>query len=46
MRLERVLGPSAGYWLNLQHMVDLYDAAHSPAAAEIKKLKPLKAKAA
>jgi plasmid maintenance system antidote protein VapI len=46
MRLERVLGPSVGYWLNLQHVVDLYDGAHSPAAAEIKMLKPLKVKAA
>jgi addiction module HigA family antidote len=41
LRLERVLGPSAGFWLNLQHIVDLYDAAHSEAAKTIKKLKPI-----
>jgi len=40
-RLERVLGPSAQFWLNLQMIVDLYDAAHSPARAEIRRLKQL-----
>jgi plasmid maintenance system antidote protein VapI len=32
MRLERVLGPSAGFWLNAQYAVDLYDAMRSPVA--------------
>jgi plasmid maintenance system antidote protein VapI len=30
MRPERVLGPSAGFWLNAQYAVNLYDAMHSP----------------
>jgi addiction module HigA family antidote len=42
LRLERVLGPSAGFWLNLQHIVDLYDATHSENMRAIKKLKPIK----
>jgi antitoxin HigA-1 len=42
LRLERVLGPSAGFWLNMQQIVDLYDALHSERAGEIKKLKRLK----
>lgn len=46
LRLERVLGPSAAFWLNLQQMVDVYDALHSDAAKTIKKLKPLKQAAA
>jgi addiction module HigA family antidote len=41
LRLERVLGPTAGFWLNAQYAVDLYDAMHSPAAKTIAKLKPL-----
>ncbi len=41
MRLERVLGPSAGFWLNAQHAVDLYDATHSPVAKTIAQLEPL-----
>ncbi len=42
MRLERVLGPSAGFWLNAQYAVDLYDAMHSPVAKIISRLKPLR----
>ena len=42
MRLERVLGPSAGFWLNAQHAVELYDAMHSPVAKIISRLKPLR----
>ena|SRR6266404_1182789 len=42
MRLERVLGPSTQFWMRLQLAVDLYDAKHSSAAAEINKLKPLR----
>ncbi len=41
MRLERVLGPSAQSWLNMQTLVDLYAAAHSDEAKAIKRLKPL-----
>jgi len=44
MRLDRVLGPSAGLWLNAQYAVDLYDAMHSPVAQIILRLKPLREK--
>jgi addiction module HigA family antidote len=39
MRFERALGMDAQFWLNLQTIVDLYDAQHSPAAKEIAKIK-------
>lgn len=29
LRLEKVLGPSAQFWLNLQQSVELWDALHS-----------------
>ena len=41
MRLERVLGPTDTFWLNLQAIVDVFDARHSDIAREIKKLKRL-----
>jgi len=46
LRFEYALGPSAGFWLNLQLMVDLYDATHSDAAKTIRKLKPIRKAAA
>lgn len=42
LRLERATGMSAAFWLNLQQIVDLYDAMHSPAASDIRKIRPLK----
>lgn len=42
LRLERLLGVEAQFWLNLQLAWDLYHAAHSPAAREIQQIKPLK----
>lgn len=39
LRLERVFGIEAQFWLNLQLAWDLYHAQHSPAAAEIGKIK-------
>ena len=45
LRLARVLNTSAGYWLNLQQNVDLYDAVHSPSAKLIARLRPLVMKA-
>ena len=42
LRLSKVTGTTPGFWLNLQQMVDLYDAIHSPAAKKIDKLKPIK----
>ena len=41
LRLERVLGTSAGSWLNMQLILDLYDAQHSGGAKDYLQLKPL-----
>jgi addiction module HigA family antidote len=41
LRLARVVGMSAGFWLGLQMDWDLWHALHGPAAAEISKLRPL-----
>lgn len=41
LRLERLLGMEAQFWLNLQLAWDLYQARQSPAAAEIQKIEPL-----
>jgi addiction module HigA family antidote len=38
IRLGHALGTSAGYWLNLQTAVTLYDALHSKVAKEVKAL--------
>lgn len=43
LRLEKVLGPSAGFWLNLQRSVDLWDAMHSDVVNKIKHLRILSA---
>ena len=43
LRLERLLGMEAQFWLNLQLAWDLYHVAHSPAAKEIKKIRRLPA---
>ncbi len=36
LRLERLLGMEAQFWLNLQVAWDLYQAQHSPAAKRIR----------
>jgi len=41
LRLERLLGMEAQFWLNLQLAWDLYHAIHSPAAQEIQKIQRL-----
>lgn len=41
LRLERVLGMSAGFWLGLQLDWDLWHALTGPAIEEIAKLEPL-----
>ena len=41
LRLARVLGMSADFWLGLQQDWDLWHAAHSKEAAEIDQLVPL-----
>ncbi|MCB0064554.1 MAG: HigA family addiction module antidote protein [Caldilineaceae bacterium] len=43
LRLERLFGMEAQFWLNLQLVWDLYHAMHSPAAAEIQKIERLPA---
>lgn len=43
LRLEKLLGMEAQFWLNLQLVWDLYHAKHSQAAAEIKKITRLPA---
>ena len=42
LRLERVLGMSAGFWLGLQQDWDLWHAMHGKKAVEIARLEPLK----
>jgi antitoxin HigA-1 len=42
LRLARVVGMSADFWLGLQQDWDLWHAIHSNQAAEIKRLKPLR----
>ena len=42
LRLARVTGMSADFWLGLQQDWDLWHAMRSDAAAEINKLEPLK----
>ena len=41
LRLERLLGMEAQFWLNLQLAWDLYHAMHSPSAASIQELERL-----
>jgi len=41
LRLSRVLGMSADFWLGLQQAWDLWNAMNSPEAEQISRLKPL-----
>jgi addiction module HigA family antidote len=41
LRFSKALGTSAQVWLNLQTVLDLYDAMHAPGAKAIKKIKLL-----
>jgi addiction module HigA family antidote len=43
LRLARVLGISADFWLGLQQDWDLWRAMHSPEAKRIEKLEPISA---
>jgi addiction module HigA family antidote len=45
LRLERLFGMEAQFWLNLQLAWDLYHAVHSPAAKDIRKIRRLPARA-
>jgi len=40
LRLSRVLGMSADFWLGLQQDWDLWSAMNSPGAKQINRLKP------
>jgi addiction module HigA family antidote len=42
LRFARATGMSASFWLNLQQLVDLFDALHSPDAKAIERIKPLR----
>jgi addiction module HigA family antidote len=41
LRLSRVFGTSAAFWLNLQQARDVYEAMHSKEAEEIERLRPI-----
>ena len=41
LRLDRLFGMEAQFWLNLQLAWDLYQAAHAPAAGAIRRIRPL-----
>jgi addiction module HigA family antidote len=43
LRLERLFGMEAQFWLNLQLAWDLYQVLHSPALVEIEKIQRLPA---
>ena len=45
LRLEKLFGMEAQFWLNLQLAWDLYEIKHSSAVKEIQKIKPLISKA-
>src|SRR5436305_10319373 len=42
LRLARLFGMDAQFWLNLQAMWDLYQAEHSPSAAEINSIRKIR----
>ena len=46
LRLERLFGVEAQFWLNLQLAWDLYHAMHAPEAKAIRAIKPLPLEAA
>src|SRR5688572_7104644 len=42
LRLERLFGMSAQFWLNLQLASDLYHAQRAPSAAAIRQIRPFR----
>lgn len=40
LRLSRYFGTSPDLWLNMQLVLDLYDAMHGKTAADIRRIKP------
>lgn len=43
LRLSRYFGTSPDLWLNMQLVLDLYDAMHGKTAADIRRIKPVAA---
>lgn len=43
LRFSRALGTSPEFWLNAQHVLDLYDAARSKKGEAIRRIRPLPA---
>ncbi len=41
IRLERLFGSSAAFWLGMQQDYDLWHELHSPAAVEVEKIEPM-----
>jgi addiction module HigA family antidote len=41
LRLAKFTGTTAGFWLNLQQAVDLWDALHSEQAEELESIEPV-----
>jgi addiction module HigA family antidote len=41
LRLAKFTGTTAGFWLNLQQAVDLWDALHSDEAEELESIEPV-----
>lgn len=41
LRLERLFGSSASFWLGMQQDYDLWHELHSPVAAEVEKIEPM-----
>ena len=41
LRLGRLTGTEAEFWLNLQQAVDLWDALHSEQAADVEDIEPI-----
>jgi addiction module HigA family antidote len=42
LRFAKALGTSPDFWLNLQHVVELYDVLHGKKAVEIERIEPLR----
>ena len=41
LRLSKFTGTTAGFWLNLQQAVDLWDALHSEHAEDLERIQPV-----
>ncbi len=41
LRLAKAFNVTPGFWMNLQHRWDLYQAMHSATAADVEEIEPL-----